>query len=1060
MKPNFALSLSFDGLRLMHRVTGGWTLVGEVALDVEDLTEALARLRAAAETLEPSGIATKLLIPNDQIKYLAIDTTRAEDDDVRAALHGATPYSVDELAYDFAKGGGRTYVAAVARETLSEAEQFATEHGFNPVSFAAVPEPFTYVGEAFFGGAAGKSAERDDEPVIVVGTADVEIAAPEPDEPPAAVEETVEAETAPEPAGEPEPEAAADPGPEDAAPTDVQPDTAPEEPAAQDPELVDAPEVPDETPEPAPAPVAEPEPAEDAADAAQEAAPAFASLRADRNEGRPTPPEPETAPEEPVFAAHRKEPSLSRQTPPALAVPTGKGTDAMPPVAAPRVDDVPVETPKLTTDTPEAADAPAITGEAATALPADAAVAAASLMVEPDPADPEDDETPKKSAAATALGAATGAATAVGGMFASRRMARAEAKAEAQAADTADKPDEKSRLTVFGARKPAKKKEKIVVGGKPRFLGLILTAILLLFLLAIAAFAALSEEGLAGWFGFGNSDTQVAATDTADPAASEVAAVQPEGTEAAAEAPDALANPLPASELTPRGTVLSPEEAQRIYAATGVWQKAPRIPQIPRTTSLDEMVLGAATSGVTRVPPSPLASASSVAGDAVIATPVDPPAPDATFNFNADGQVIATPQGALTPDGILVIAGRPALNPPTRPGTVAPEVTPQDQLAAVIPEEAAPIEDAPEGVIIIAGRPAIEPPVRTGTAAPAVAPEAEALASGEAPLLATDGLLVLAGTPSVLPPVRPGTVATPVAVQPIEDPIVAPDAAAPIEALPEGLNLIAGPPPVLPPARPGTVAPQNDASVESLTADVTAALNTGTAQVPTADTRRPLLRPAALIEAAAAAANAPIVGDLTADEAASFRPRTRPAGLAPPAPVEDPEPEPEVQEATVQTPAPEAGLQIAPEIAAAVQAAANRPNPIVNPTAQAVAQSERPDSRPRNMARIVERAAEAQQRAATQVAAVAPRTVAPSGPTGSAVAQNATLDNAINLRDVNLIGIYGGNNDRRALVRLANGRYLRVTVGDRLDGGRVTAISSGALSYTKRGRAITLEVPG
>jgi type IV pilus biogenesis protein PilP len=112
------------------------------------------------------------------------------------------------------------------------------------------------------------------------------------------------------------------------------------------------------------------------------------------------------------------------------------------------------------------------------------------------------------------------------------------------------------------------------------------------------------------------------------------------------------------------------------------------------------------------------------------------------------------------------------------------------------------------------------------------------------------------------------------------------------------------------------------------------------------------------------------------------------------------------------------------------------------------------------MDRIVARAAQTQQRVATQVAAVAPRTVAPSGPTAGSVAQAATLDNAINLREVNLIGIYGGSGDRRALIRMSNGRYLRVTVGDRLDGGRVTAISASSLSYTKRGRPITLQVPG
>ena len=179
MKPNFALSLSFDGLRLMHRVPGGWHLVGQVALDDADLTGALARLRAAALTLEPDGLFTKLLIPNDQIRYLALDTTRADEDDVRAALDGATPYAVEDLHYDYAKGGGRTYVAAVARETLAEAEEFASEHGFNPVGFAAVPEPFTFVGEAFFGPTEGSGTERDDEPVVVIGTAAVTVPEPE-----------------------------------------------------------------------------------------------------------------------------------------------------------------------------------------------------------------------------------------------------------------------------------------------------------------------------------------------------------------------------------------------------------------------------------------------------------------------------------------------------------------------------------------------------------------------------------------------------------------------------------------------------------------------------------------------------------------------------------------------------------------------------------------------------------------------------------------------------------------------------------------------------------------
>ena len=44
-------------------------------------------------------------------------------------------------------------------------------------------------------------------------------------------------------------------------------------------------------------------------------------------------------------------------------------------------------------------------------------------------------------------------------------------------------------------------------------------------------------------------------------------------------------------------------------------------------------------------------------------------------------------------------------------------------------------------------------------------------------------------------------------------------------------------------------------------------------------------------------------------------------------------------------------------------------------------------------------------------------------------------------------------------IRLSNGRYVRVSVGDSLDGGQVAAISDSALNYVKRGRTVTLQIP-
>jgi hypothetical protein len=42
---------------------------------------------------------------------------------------------------------------------------------------------------------------------------------------------------------------------------------------------------------------------------------------------------------------------------------------------------------------------------------------------------------------------------------------------------------------------------------------------------------------------------------------------------------------------------------------------------------------------------------------------------------------------------------------------------------------------------------------------------------------------------------------------------------------------------------------------------------------------------------------------------------------------------------------------------------------------------------------------------------------------------------------------------------LGNGRYVKVEIGSRLDGGRVTAIGDSALNYVKRGKTIALQLP-
>jgi hypothetical protein len=84
---------------------------------------------------------------------------------------------------------------------------------------------------------------------------------------------------------------------------------------------------------------------------------------------------------------------------------------------------------------------------------------------------------------------------------------------------------------------------------------------------------------------------------------------------------------------------------------------------------------------------------------------------------------------------------------------------------------------------------------------------------------------------------------------------------------------------------------------------------------------------------------------------------------------------------------------------------------------------------------------------------------APTATSRKAVTRAATRTNVINLRNINLIGITGTSRLRNALVRLPNGQVVKVRIGDRLDGGRVTDISTKSLTYAKSGRSITLDMP-
>jgi len=126
-------------------------------------------------------------------------------------------------------------------------------------------------------------------------------------------------------------------------------------------------------------------------------------------------------------------------------------------------------------------------------------------------------------------------------------------------------------------------------------------------------------------------------------------------------------------------------------------------------------------------------------------------------------------------------------------------------------------------------------------------------------------------------------------------------------------------------------------------------------------------------------------------------------------------------------------------------------------TELAVNASIQPGQRPGDFAEKVEKIK-------TQLAALTPSdtpdtNAGPIIPTRASVAKLATDKNVLNRSKLNLIGVYGTTSKRRALLRLPSGRFVKVEIGDRIDGGRVAAIDENSLRYVKSGRNRLLKIP-
>ncbi|MDS9467550.1 hypothetical protein RGQ15_08175 [Paracoccus sp. MBLB3053] len=159
----YGLSFSEDAVHLQHREAASdqgkgqrrpaWRHLGSVDFDEPTFREDLIQLRMMATGGDADlPLTVTLVIPDDQILYttLTIEPSGDRERAVGRALDGLTPYAIEELAFDWVGSGDSVRVAAVARQTLREARDFAAEYGFDGSGFCADPDAAQFPGEPGF----------------------------------------------------------------------------------------------------------------------------------------------------------------------------------------------------------------------------------------------------------------------------------------------------------------------------------------------------------------------------------------------------------------------------------------------------------------------------------------------------------------------------------------------------------------------------------------------------------------------------------------------------------------------------------------------------------------------------------------------------------------------------------------------------------------------------------------------------------------------------------------------------------------------------------------------
>jgi hypothetical protein len=1042
----FALFLSPEGIALAHRQQAGhWALVAESGLNGDDLGASMAGLKAAATARGGADAPVLLVLPDDQVLYTSFtapaDDAALVEERITEGLDGMTPYAVSELFYDWrAVDMDRVKVAVVAKETLGEATEFASTHGFKSAGFAAMPPDERFPGMPLFGETrddwgldrAGMAFGSDDwvAPSKAPTSKPDSEKDPKAEPSPTGTASTGEPEPKPDPAPEVKAKPQADPAP--AAEPVPQPGTPPRDASAPDAEHASGSE-------------RKPDNSATATEKGDTSGDAGTGAETTDDEA-PTPIADPTL-DYPIAPLEPQEETLpqSGAAPPDGAPRSGPATPLQA-AAAPKAD----KPATATRSKVAGASARPLTADKSTDVPARpenaAQITPPGTPPEDQSVDPDTDPTPRFSAR---RGKAPRPDSGAGDIVSTRSSrlgfgasgggdGRTVLHPDAAPAPVS-KPDPRTperpvnQLAAQLARvRDASRSRKQSPGPEP-----------------VAKTPAPAARG----------DSEAAGPVTAF-------GVTPVNAKAPRETPPDMVPDTEAADTSGLAVTRrsgndsaqppSPDERATADQAftTGLLARKPAEQTGPSlrtglilTVILLILLALIAIWSVLFLPDSPMGRLWNGGTDTETATlsqdRLDTPAPPAAIT--APPALGALDTGTAAPGSAPDQAEAPVPDPdevaaltsgaepmPDAETAVAPEV----QAEPVLPDIDADLDLPPLPPLAEDMLPSLEETERIYAedeiwVRPPDRPSVE-------PLSSLNDLYVASIDPEVPsmdaialadPQVNPGELLRRIPPPPPFGDIPVRDARGLVQPTPEGVLtpegafVVLGRPAVTAEPRPREVAP---AEGSAPLIDVEDAI---------LGTFAPEPRPADLEETR----ERQILGGFSETELAGLRPEPRPVSAQ--------------ESAALASLFPQAD---APTGTDGAPGARTTPGATVAGTALAVPASRVPPPRPANIDALVAAAA------ATPGPAVATEAVAraPSIPSSADVTRAATERNAIRLRDVNLIGVTGTPSDRRALVRLPSGRFVRVGVGDRLDGGRVAAIGETTLQYVRNGRNVTLEIPG